>query len=734
MSDIQVSPPTRALRIQHVVKESDHYYVLFNEEKTSINITVNIGISGERFLFNPDSGTATPLDDEELLHLSGYEIIILLVKEKIASVLPFDRTVTWLFPFAATDDKSLLIFSACDSSYLGYAVSLIRSLDVFSPGFQFLLHIVNPSEVDMERLKQLSLTLTATQLSVSVEYSDLSCLTQDQQRTYYACVRFIRLSELLSELNMPILCLDADSLIVNPIDFNFSNKEQAQFCILRRDLHTQVSDNRSVANGSIWLTPTAGVQNLIKNVAQDINNAFAEGVAAWYLDQIVMGRQIKSPQITVSVFNITTKYADWDFRDTSIVWAGKGTRKHMDMRFSLLQRMLSDDPQLQLQARQAYLQNFTTELTGLNELRFKLDKANNTIKEARVVIYIPRLDLPWKEPKDINAIPPVLAEDTLSLRLHWKEFTIRMANAIERVGIKVDVVELPAWQITESQAKNSGAQLALIPHRCKHDFKIDEFPVLFYMQEYFRWVFVVDKEGWGASSSAYPIRLDSLVSLESNSFDAYRSQLRTGNLSSKFAQTTRVSKQDLLDSGQIPSTPYIFFPLQIPHDQVIRYFSDLSEQDVLESLLLWSERRGVSVVLKPHPANPKSMEVFAAMSKQSNVYWSNAHIYDLIEHATGVYTINSGVGFEALLQLKPVITFGRAEYDCVTFNASLDQLDEAWGYAVQASPKRLEANYCRFIDWFLSDYAVDLSLPCQAKSRLDKIAVDIAEKLLRSVF
>jgi len=732
--DIKVSPPSKALRIRHVIKENRHYYILFNEEKASVNVTINIAVKGKRFLFDPYSGTTTSFGYEEALQLSGYEAIVMQVREETVFALPFERTVAWLFPLTTINDTSLLIFSACDSNYLGYAISLIRSLDVFSPGFQFLLHIVNPTETDMGRLKQLSLELVATRLSVSFEYSDLSGLTPDQQRTYYACTRFLRLAELLPEISIPVLCLDTDSLIVNPIDFDFSNKEHAHVCLVRRDLHSQVSDSLAVANGSIWLAATVGAQKLITNVAQDIVNAFADGSAAWYLDQTVMGRQIKSPEIRGNVFNINKQYADWDFRDTGIIWAGKGDRKHMDMRFFLLQRMLSDDIRLQSQALQIYLQNFA-ELTGMEKLRCKLDKVKNTTK-GRVVVFLPRLDLPWKEPKDINVIPPVLAEDTLSLRLHWKEFTIRMANAIERVGIKVDVVELPAWQITESQVKASGAQLALIPHRCKHDFNISEFPVLFYMQEYFRWVFVVDKEGWGAASSVYPVPLvDELPNTDNpGAFEVYRRRLRTGGIDSKFAQTARVSKQDLLDSGQIPDRPYIFFPLQIPHDQVIRYFSDLSEQDVLESLLLWSERRGVSVVLKPHPANPKSMEIFAAMSKQSNVYWSNAHIYDLIEHATGVYTINSGVGFEALLQLKPVITFGRAEYDCVTFNASLDQLDEAWRYAVQASPKRLEASYCRFIDWFLSDYAVDLSLPCQAKSRLDKIAVDIAKKLLGSVF
>lgn len=201
-TDIKISPPSKALRIRHVIKENSHYYILFNEEKTSLNVTVNGVVEGKRSLFNPYSGTTTPFGDEESLYLSGHEAIVMLVKESIVFALPFQRTVAWLFPFTITEDKPLLVFSACDSGYLGYAISLIRSLDVFSPGFHFLLHIVNPSDDDLERLKLLSLALTTTRLSVSFERSDLSYLTSDQQRTYYACTRFLRLAELLPEISI----------------------------------------------------------------------------------------------------------------------------------------------------------------------------------------------------------------------------------------------------------------------------------------------------------------------------------------------------------------------------------------------------------------------------------------------------------------------------------------------------------------------------------------------------
>jgi len=59
-----------------------------------------------------------------------------------------------------------------------------------------------------------------------------------------------------------------------------------------------------------------------------------------------------------------------------------------------------------------------------------------------ITLYLPRLDLPWKKPKNINNIP-VVSDDTLSLRLYWKSFATQLANAIERMGVRVEVVEIP---------------------------------------------------------------------------------------------------------------------------------------------------------------------------------------------------------------------------------------------------------------------------------------------------
>ncbi len=628
----------------------------------------------------------------------------------------YERSVEWVLPLPALHAQDLLIVTACDAAYLGHALALLRSVDVFSPGLAFLLHLVNPAEKDLARVRALAAALKQTRLACSLERVGLTRLDAAQRRTYYACSRFQLLSERLPELVAPVLCLDADSLVVAAIDHNFSDKINAEFCISRRDLKEAVPDDLAVANGSIWMRPTPGATQLVRSAWQEMARAFVDGSAAWYLDQAAMARQVRAAE-GVHVYNLKAKYADWNFGDASIVWAGKGPRKYNDMRFVILQALLSDDAARSDSARHAARLLLVGNPDTTPELQRKLAAARAA--RRRAALFLPRLDLPWKAPLNPAAAPPRVAPDTLALRLHWKEFAIRLANALERAGMPVDVIEIPAWQIDEARVAASGAQLALIPHRCRHDFAVGETPVCFYMQEFFRWVFVVDPLGWGPSGSHYPFKPVPGSGRPGGPFDRYRLRLQDGSLGSKFAQPARRSRAELVAAGELPSAAYIFFPLQVPHDQSIAYFSDIGEAALLEALAAWCAQRGVALVLKPHPVNPKAMRAFEPLRRRPGVWWSEAHVEDLIAHATAVYTLNSGVGFEALLQIKPVVSFARTEYDCVSIRASTATLDEAWAQVQASDPTALEARYRDFVDSFLRDCAFDLSAPDAAQARFD---------------
>lgn len=646
------------------------------------------------------------------------------------------RTASWLSDPLDDNTEGLVLFSACDEKYVDHAVPLIRSADVFSPGSTFVLHVVNPSEASMTRLRRLQSNLSCTSLHISKEVVDLSALDDDGRRVYYACSRFIRLAEIIDGLSRDILCLDADSLVTNHIDLDFTDKSAADICLVRRDLNGPAEEHLAVAAGSIWLRPSGRTRAFVHDIARDIVSAFSEDHPEWFLDQVILKRQIVAHRDLLRVYNIKSKYADWQFRDDSIIWSGKGERKENHLYYVLLKRSLTDD----LSERYRTLPLMSNLSLGRELFSDGVWQRIRTAATAglrpRVIVYVPRADLPWKRPSEPDLPQPAVGDDVLDLRLHWKAFASRLAGVLERAGLKVDVLEVPAWEIEPKAVEKQAAALAFIPHRCYHDFEIGSTPVIFYMQEYFRWMFVADPKGWSAASSKYPFDAATKPVRMGGAYRDYRRRMRVGLLKSKFAQVTRRSAGHLRRSGDIPfwGKPYIFFPLQVPHDQSIQYFCDHAEMEVLVSLFGWAARRGVEVTVKPHPANMKSMEPFIRLAKEtSNVRVSHANIEDLISNSSAVYTINSGVGFEAILHGKPIVTFGKVEYDCVSYRGDLRNLDAAWGYVNSVRKRDLLRRYRRFFDWFVDEYAIDLSRPAAADRRLGEIAADVARLVGRNV-
>jgi CDP-glycerol glycerophosphotransferase (TagB/SpsB family) len=131
------------------------------------------------------------------------------------------------------------------------------------------------------------------------------------------------------------------------------------------------------------------------------------------------------------------------------------------------------------------------------------------------------------------------------------------------------------------------------------------------------------------------------------------------------------------------------------------------------------------LVFKAHPTNIKSAKPLREVTQGADVYWSSASVHDLIAYSDAVYVINSGVGFEALLQNKPVVTFGRVEYDAVSIHGDLRRLDRTWEVVRNSDPFQRIATYKKFVDWYCRRYCVDLSDPKVANARLSVLVEEI---------
>ena len=303
-----------------------------------------------------------------------------------------------------------------------------------------------------------------------------------------------------------------------------------------------------------------------------------------------------------------------------------------------------------------------------------------------VDIYQPRLDVSFKKshvPKERGDIP--------HLRKYWLNFSQMLARAHKEAGDNVRIIEAPLWQITPTHVKEYSCNTSriYIPHKMKMNWHLDE-RVRYYMQTVLPHIFSIDIDGWCASSSNWPIGLS-----QDDSQEIFNSLVtRISQNVSKFPQPP-VNLE-----AKLPKN-FFLFPCQLPRDETIVFHSDISVEKALTIVLEWmatSAPPEYSLIIKGHPANPKAMlplkriynDFIADKRIQEHSFkfmWiDDISIHQLIGLADSIFTVNSGVGFEYILHLKNVYTFGMADYASVSTKVS-------YGGSLQNAVKNLHSSF-----------------------------------------
>lgn len=114
--------------------------------------------------------------------------------------------------------------------------------------------------------------------------------------------------------------------------------------------------------------------------------------------------------------------------------------------------------------------------------------------------------------------------------------------------------------------------------------------------------------------------------------------------------------------------PYIFVALQTMTGPASRLAS-VPIIEMLEEICETAKLHDLSVIAKPHPKwrAPEIEEAVERLSANGDLSVSRGSIHKLIASSVAVCTVNSSVGAEALLHLKPVYVFGRASYQPACF-------------------------------------------------------------------
>lgn len=316
----------------------------------------------------------------------------------------------------------------------------------------------------------------------------------------------------------------------------------------------------------------------------------------------------------------------------------------------------------------------------------------------KVLLLAPRLDISFKHNPAIKKIPDK-KPTKMPIRQHWDTF---IANVIKvyssRPNVEFVVEELPLWQFNQKVIDKHSPDLALIPHKEAHNFPVKNAQPYYYMQTTIPYIFSVDSKGWAGGASVYPY--DSLFTeqIDYTIFNEFKQRIE--NNQSKFDQP----KQRELN---LPKD-YILFACQITYDETIKWHSNVSVGKTLIKVCKATEKLGIPLVVKGHPINPDNMlGLKDSIKNYKHVTWLlEANIHQLIQHSRCVVVVNSGVGLEALLHEKPVVTFGRAEYDCVSNAATYENIAEVLSNLVY-DKQRVAKFFDTWYNWCYDNNRID---------------------------
>jgi hypothetical protein len=479
-----------------------------------------------------------------------------------------------------------------------------------------------------------------TKINITYTFHDVIEPTdKDQRRTLYACIRFLCLPQILQSAKK-VMTLDIDCLLMKP--FDFPAKGIGYF-----PREKSKSKEMKVAAGALYFDSSE------ITVAKSIQAEIKKIPLKWFADQIAL-HNVLSVIPKSRVIEFDNNFMDWEFQNDTTIWTGKGKRKFKNTTYVNEKKKVGN-----IEQRTSYYNN---------------------------VILKPRLDLIFKKPSSVNKpfSDPV--------RVHWENFSNKLSNTTKNSVI----VEMPQWMLNNNIIQYfPNSATVYVPHH-ERKFWGGNQNTKFYMQTVFPWLFTIDSNGWGGHAD-FVKTFNNSGDYDSKLFDSLSSYVKKGG--TKFQSIQATNKVPT----SISAKKFIFVPLQLPHDLVIKNHSPISCEKFVKALCAWNEtQKDITVVFKGHPRNLKSMEPLKKIIKQykRSTYVDNIHIHDLMRLSSAVYVINSGTGQEAMLFDKPVVAFGAAEYQGAVIRGNIKDLDQAWNAANCIDVESVKETYRRWYYWY----------------------------------
>ena len=265
--------------------------------------------------------------------------------------------------------------------------------------------------------------------------------------------------------------------------------------------------------------------------------------------------------------------------------------------------------------------------------------------------------------------PPTLtklemgAKHTASFYMHTNECLKLLHESIPRDQYKVEEKLQFGWRTIKESHDNQVVVSYHTKGKAEGNIRIKESAFPNYL--------TINPSGFSGWHTAADLDDDTLNRFLTNAstaaiegtFRQLNSELVQSNLS-KYAQLES-PLNSLTTTGD-----FFFVALQVAND-IVAELAYIETYNLLNCAAEIAERNQIHLVIKRHPkcTSVRIKELLQGLEGHQYVEVSNASIHLIIPACKAVITVNSGVGMEALLHLKDIISTGKAEYSFIAKTA-----------------------------------------------------------------
>lgn len=156
------------------------------------------------------------------------------------------------------------------------------------------------------------------------------------RKTYYACMRFVRLAELVHEPRR-FLEIDIDGIVRAPFADRFADDADRDVYLYEKHKVDKATRQRTFTGhlaGSILFTDKPAAVDFLQQLAQVMRREIEADNTYWFLDQNVLDQVIQGYRKGI----LPQSYIDWRMTPDSAIWTAKGRRKDLEIFQRELQR------------------------------------------------------------------------------------------------------------------------------------------------------------------------------------------------------------------------------------------------------------------------------------------------------------------------------------------------------------------------------------------------------------